>query len=250
MPQQQHHLEPSTECQIQLALQALKQDATLSVRRAAAIYNVSRNTLSRRRAGQPSRADSSPNSSKLTKFEEDVIVKHIIKLVTRGFPPRLADVAIMANSLRAERNLDQVGQNWPSTFVKRQPELKMRWNRKYNYKRALCEDPETIQAWFNLVANIKAKYGIVDDDTFNFDETGFMMGQIAPGAVVTASERRGRPKTVQPGNREWATVIQGVNATGWTIPPFIILKARHHLSGWYQAGDIPHNWVIGVSKNG
>ena len=250
MSQQQQHLEPSTECQIQLALQALKQDANLSLRRAAAIYNVTLSTLSRRRAGQSSRVDCIPNSSKLTKLEEDVIVKHILELVTRGFPPRLADVANMANSLRAERNLDQVGQNWPSTFVKRRPELVTRFNRKYDYKRALCEDPRTIQAWFDLVARMKAKYGIVDDDTYNFDETGFMMGQIAPGAVVTASERRGRPKAVQPGNREWATVIQGINATGWTIPPFIILKARHHLSSWYKDGDIPQNWVIGVSENG
>ena len=176
MSQQQQHLEPSTECQIQLALQALKQDANLSLRRAAAIYNVTLSTLSRRRAGQSSRVDCIPNSSKLTKLEEDVIVKHILELVTRGFPPRLADVANMANSLRAERNLDQVGQNWPSTFVKRRSELVTRFNRKYDYKRALCEDPRTIQAWFDLVARMKAKYGIVDDDTYNFDETGFMIG--------------------------------------------------------------------------
>ncbi|USP80370.1 hypothetical protein yc1106_07644 [Curvularia clavata] len=186
----------------------------------------------------------------LTKLEEEVVVEHILDLGSRGFPPRLADVANMANSLRAERNLGQVGQNWPSTFVKRRPELKVKFNRKYDYKRALCEDPKAIQDWFGLVANMKAKYGIQDDDTYNFDETGFMMGQITPGAVVTASERRGRPKTIQPGNREWATVIQGINATGWTIPPFIILKARHHLSSWYKDGDIPQNWVIGVSENG
>ena len=250
MSQQQQYLEPPSECQIQLALQALKQDANLSLRRAAAIYNIARSTLSDRRAGRPSQVDRRPKSINLTKFEEDVIVNHILKLDMRGFPPRLADVANMANSLRAERNLDQVGQNWPSTFVKRRSELVTRFNRKYDYKRALCEDPKTIQAWFDLVANMKAKYGIQDDDTYNFDETGFMMGQITPGAVVTASERRGRPKTIQPGNREWATVIQGINATGWTIPPFIILKARHHLSNWYKDGDIPQNWVIGVSENG
>ena len=78
----------------------------------------------------------------------------------------------------------------------------MKFNRKYNYKRALCEDPEVIQGWFRLVDNIKAKYGILDDDTYNFNEAGFMMGVILTGAVVTASERRGRPKAVQPGNQE------------------------------------------------
>jgi hypothetical protein len=190
------------------------------------------------------------NSRKLDDNEEQVIVEHILELVTRGFPPRLAAVADMANSLRAERNMGQVGVNWPSTFVKRRPELEVRFNRKYDYKRALCEDPEVIQGWFGLVANIKAKYGILDDDTFNFDETGFMMGQISTGAVVTASGRRGRPKTVQQGNREWTTVVQGVNATGWTIPPFIIFQGKHHLSAWYKEEDLPHDWVIGVSENG
>jgi hypothetical protein len=111
MPQQQHQMEPSNERQIQTALQALKQDATLSLRRAAAIYNVSRTTLSYRRAGRPSQADCWPKLRNLTKLEEEVVVKHILELITRGFPPRLAAVADMANSLRAERNLGQVGLN-------------------------------------------------------------------------------------------------------------------------------------------
>lgn len=207
MPQQQHQIGPSKEAQIQLALQALKQDANLSLRRAAAIYNVPLTTLHDRRAKRAPRADCMPNSRKLDKIEEEVIVKHILELVSRGFPPRLLAVADMANSLRSARNMDQVGSNWPSTFVKRQPELQVRFNRKYDYKRALCEDPGIIRAWFQLVERIKAKYGIQDEDTYNFDKTSFMMGVISTGAVVTASERRGRPKTVQPGNREWTTVI-------------------------------------------
>jgi RecB family endonuclease NucS len=60
--------------------------------------------------------------------------------------------------------------------VKRRPELKVKFNRKYDYKRALCEDPKVIEGWFRLVVNIKAKYGIQDKDIYNFDETGFIMG--------------------------------------------------------------------------
>ena len=77
-----------------------------------------------------------------------------------------------------------------------------------------------------------------------------MMGQISTGAVVTASERRGRPKQVQPGNREWTTVIKSINAKGWAIPPFIIFQGHNHLSNWYKEDDLPHDWVIGVSENG
>jgi hypothetical protein len=55
---------------------------------------------------------------------------------------------------------------------------------------------------------------------------------------------------VQPGNREWTTVIQGINAKGWAIPPFIIFKARYYLSSWYKEEDLPQDWVIAVSENG
>jgi hypothetical protein len=49
--------------------------------------------------------------------------------------------------------------------------------------------PEATRGWFQLVENTKAKYGIQDDDTYNFDESGFMMGMISIGAVVTSAER-------------------------------------------------------------
>ncbi len=42
--------------------------------------------------------------------------------------------------------------------------------------------------------NIKAKYSIVDDDIYNFDETGFMIGIIFAGMVVTTSDGRSKAK--------------------------------------------------------
>jgi hypothetical protein len=85
-----------------------------------------------------------PNLSNLTKLKEDVVAKHIINLVKRRFPPRLAEVADIANSLRAERNIGYISLNWPSTFVKRRPNLRIKFNRKYDYKRALCKDPNNV----------------------------------------------------------------------------------------------------------
>ena len=79
-----------------------------------------------------------------------------------------------------------------------------------------------IGEWFTRVEGIKNKYGIHDKDVHNFDETGFQMGVIGSMKVVTGSERRRRPDLIQPGNREWVTVIQGICAIGYAIPPFII----------------------------
>jgi hypothetical protein len=75
------------------------------------------------------------------------------------------------------------------------------------------------------------------------------MGKITTQLVVTGSERRGRPKAVQPGNREWVTLIQAINAAGWTVPPFLIFAGKYHLSAWYEE-DIPRDWAIAVSDNG
>jgi hypothetical protein len=67
--------------------------------------------------------------------------------------------------------------------------------------------------------------------------------------VVTALERRLRLKAIQPGNREWATVIIGINALEQAIPAFLILKAHYHLLSWYKDGDLLQDWVIRVSDN-
>ena len=99
MPQRNNVLSDQKESQIQLALQALKLDATLTVYRAAKAYKVPERTLRRRRAGTPYRRDSMPNSMVLRGSEEVAIVQHILKLSEQGYPPRLADVKEMANDL-------------------------------------------------------------------------------------------------------------------------------------------------------
>lgn len=63
---------------------------------------------------------------------------------------------------------------------------------------------------------------------YNFNETGFMMGIAATLKVVTSSDTIGRAINVQPGNRDWVTAIEGINASGWSIPPFIILSGKLH----------------------
>ena len=130
------------ESQVILALQAMQNDKNLSARAAGRIYHVDHVKLSRRRAGMQSRCNMSANSWRLTDLEESTIVEHILDLDSKGFPPRLSGVEDMANRLLTTRNAGRVGVNWASTFVKQHPELTTRFNWKYDYQRALCEDPE------------------------------------------------------------------------------------------------------------
>lgn len=121
----------------------------------------------------------------------------------------------MVNTLLAERGEKPVGKNWVDNFVNRTPGLKTQWSRSYDRQRALTEDPRVLGLWVTLVQSLKEKYGIQDEDIYNFDETGFMMGVISSQMLITGSERRGKRKRIQPGNREWVTVVNSISAAGW-----------------------------------
>ena len=50
--------------------------------------------------------------------------------------------------------------------------------------------------------NIKVKYGILNDDSYNFNETGFIIGIIIAAIVVTTFDGRSRAKQAQPSNQK------------------------------------------------
>ena len=85
----------------------------------------------------------------------------------------------MADKLLTKRGASKVGKNWLGNFVRRIESLTTRFNRPYDLQRALCEDPETISNWFKLIQRTKAIYRILDEDTYNFNEAGFIMGKIS-----------------------------------------------------------------------
>ena len=185
----------------------MQNDLKLSARATRKIYSISHEKLSRRRRGMQPRRDIIANSRKLTNLEESVLVQYILDLATKGFPPQLSIIEDMANRLLATCDAPRVRSRQASNFVKRRVELRTRFQRKYDYQRAKCEDPEVIRSWFELLRNTIAKYSIYEADIYNFDETGFMMGVISTAMVVTISDGRAKAKKVQPSNREWVTVI-------------------------------------------
>src|SRR4051794_17824723 len=94
----------SKESDIILAIEAIHTNHELSIRRAAEIYGVSLATLSRRIRGRTPRSEIRNSMLKLTSAEEETLVRHIINLDSRGFPPRFDYVRDMANLLLATRH--------------------------------------------------------------------------------------------------------------------------------------------------
>jgi hypothetical protein len=151
----------------------MKSDALLSQQRAAAAYNVPETTLQRQRVKPASTNIVHHNASKLQRHKEDTIVQYIRKLDERGFAPTLSYIQEMANQLLAACSGGQTRDKWAYRFIRQRSEIKSQVSRPRDYQRVLCSNPAVISPWFDLVRNVKAKYRILDKDTYNFDETSF-----------------------------------------------------------------------------
>jgi hypothetical protein len=82
----------SNDNQINLALKALKKNPKLSLRKAAAIYNIHHTTLLRRKQGRTPRSEYQSSNRNLTNLEEQVIIERVLDLDSRAFSPRILEV--------------------------------------------------------------------------------------------------------------------------------------------------------------
>src|SRR6266480_1193206 len=149
-----------------------------------------------------------------------------------SMPPRVAGVHNIVRLLVTQHfkstTPPPVGQNWVRKFINCHDTLKSKYNRKYDYQQAKCKDPELIRGWFEYIQSVITEYGILNNDIYNFDETGFQMGVIATAKVITSTDQASRPRTIQPGNCEWVTIIKTIGAHSYMTLLLVIFEAVMH----------------------
>ena len=245
--------ELSKEGRMRLAIDAFNQGQFQSKTACAQAFDVPSRTLMKRLNGVRSRNESTANGRKLSELEEDTLSRWILDMYERGLPLQISNVHHLAQLLLSARlkspEKATIGELWVNRYIKRRPELKSKYTRRYDYQRAKCEDPELIKGWFDRVQETIQRYGILEQDIYNMDESGFQMGVASTAKVICGSETRdSHAKSIQPGNREWITIIITINASGSALPPQIILAGKRHQSQWYSA--IPKEYRISMSDNG
>jgi hypothetical protein len=103
--------------------------------------------------------------------------------------------------------------------------------------------------WFESVRRVVEENGILAEDIYNFNKTGFAMGLISAQKVVTCTEYYSRRSILQPGNREWVTAIEAICADSYSLPPCVIFAGKVYITGWFES-NLPSDWRIEVSNNG
>lgn len=105
--------------------------------------------------------------------------------------------------LQAKHDFKELGRNWTAGFLNRHPVLQSKYSCTLDQDRFLAQNRDSIQEWFDLYRSIKAAHGILDEDTYNMDENGYMMG-IAGSSKVVFSKYQKQAFINQAGTREWA----------------------------------------------
>ncbi|KAI9042945.1 uncharacterized protein KD926_004736 [Aspergillus affinis] len=175
---------------------------------------------------------------------------------SRGYPLTISKVRYLAKllftaKLKPSKVQDAfISDRWVSRFIHRhEAEWKLKYTKKYNYQRAKCEDPQIIKRWFEVVQNTIQNYGILEQDIYIMDQTGFQMGVATTANVICRSgTRESHAKSTHPGNGEWVTSIVTINAAGSVLPPQIIFAGKMLQARWFET--IPDSYSISVSENG
>ena len=165
----------SKESRIQLALNAYKKGQFKTLQSASLAFDVPQTTLQQQIGGVASQAEKNANCQKLSNTEESTLSAWILDMNRCGLPLQLSTVHYLAQLLLSTclSSFQPVGECWVNCFIQHHPELKSKYTQKYDYQHAKCEDSQLIKYWFIRVDEIIKKYGIVQEDIYNMDETGF-----------------------------------------------------------------------------
>jgi len=79
---------------------------------------------------------------------------------------------------------------------------------------------EDILKYFEAYRDVKNALGIVDDDVWNMNETGFRIGCDIPQWVITFEAVKALIMT-DPDNRDYITSAEAISGGGLTTPPWL-----------------------------
>jgi hypothetical protein len=166
-----------------------------------------------------------------------------------GWPASIKYLKSLATDLlKAKGDHNPLGQHWYKNFLARHPDLKAAWSRNLDQSRKDATDYTILQDWFKLYKETCATFGIADEDQYNMDEKGFMKG-IGDDSKVLVPVTEEEVFSIQPGNREWVSVIECIGTNGYSLPAFVIFQGQRLQQSWVNL-QMDKQTVLHISDNG
>ena len=155
-----------------------------------------------------------------------------------------------ANYLLSLDGLDRVvGPHWTRRFLDRHPEYFKRKQKPLAVERKNAHNLVDMEEYFETFRKLVEWFGLVPEDMWNMDETGFRIGCGRAQWVITNDATKALVMT-DPDNREYITSAESINGVGHAIPSFLILQDKHTLHKWTLYNNLSNETFLSTSDAG
>ena len=218
------------------ALAGLASSESPNVSAIARVYGMHPSTLSRRwKSRSTSKEEALSERRLLNNQQEQCLIEYINELSGRSAAPTPAMVTAFASQLAGKAP----GHCWVSRFVDRhRSELASGYLNNLDLERHQADQVNSYKAYYTTVNQKIEEYEITEDNIYNMDEKGFLLGRLNKVRRIFSKDLKGSGKllgAVQDGSRDWLTVVATICADGTALAPLLIYEA--------EAGTIQDSWV-------
>ena len=171
--------------------------------------------------------------------EEEELVRFLLRCAAIGYPKSRHEVLALVTRMLERKGISgSVTSGWWLYFCHRHPNLTLRTPAPLSKARHDASNPETVVRYFDLLEQTMVENDLLDKpgQIYNVDESGM---PFSPRPVKYIF-RRGVKDPVAPssGDKSQITIVGCVSASGYCIPPMVILD-RKKLPPQFTVGEVP-----------
>ena len=217
--------------QLERALQDIA--AGQSIRETARQYHISKDYLRRRLNGVDTRKEVNETRQSLSKSQEQQLVDWVLLQARLGWAPPHSRFRLFAQRIYIQSGgQNRLGKHWHVAFFRRHPEVKSIRSTGIDFLRVNGASRSNIDEFFDRLDHEELSKVLLED-TYNVDEIGTMIG-LGDNPMVIGPAAVRKIVTMDPGNREWVTIIECISAAGRVLPPLVIFKGADVQQQWFQ----------------
>jgi hypothetical protein len=239
------------EDRISKACDAYNQREKPKIKALAREFDVPYKRLLARINGRQSRSTRPSTNKALDEAQEKALIQWITLLDNSYASPTPSMVEQCANAILSRNGGGAtVGPNWVYRFIKRlPPEFNLMKQKPIERKRFEAENISLIQAWYDRLDIQINTHAIRPKNIYNFDESGFQIGQGKDQNVITTNPTA-TAYIPTGGLAESVTIIECIAADGWLMAPFLLLPGQWHMENWYRQSTLPDDYRIAPTPKG
>ena len=220
-----------------------------SIRRAAEMHSIPRSTLHDHISGRVEQFRKPGPNPYLSAKEEEELAAFLVKCAKMGYPHTRQQVLSIVQRILDSKRIDVVvTHGWWERFRRRHSYITLRTAVPLSYVRAMAQDREAIDNYYDLLEDTLIQNELFDNPTqlFNCDETGMPLN---PKPLKTVCAVGAKDPSYITGNaRSQVTVLACSSAAGYALPPYVVFD-RKTLNQELTRGEVPGT-VYGLSSNG